>query len=219
MGKNRMQGRAPNKKIPSATLNDYTYGWDGMTRDMMREEMTPGLGWTAPNGGTCGTGSTKQSTAPLVAPLKQLLKDYKVESFADVGAGDRRWITMIPFNDIHYEAFDLIPREASVQSFDVTSDILARPFDVVMTRFVLNHLSAKLVRDALHNLQASGSKYLLCSVPNTAQKRFANIAHAQAKYWQEFDIVLPDPLVAIPDANSWCLSLFELESIELPTTR
>ena len=220
MGKNRMPNRAPGVKIPSShPLADYSWGWDTMSAVQMMSKMD-GKGWKSTGQDSkCGIGSNPSTTSNIRNGLPKMLKAIEAESMADVGAGDRKWAQHVHMpSPMHYAAFDLIPRHRIVEEFNCVEQVLPRMYDAILVRFVLNHLSARMVRDTLQNFIASGSKYLLCTYPDpnvklsTKRKGQAN----QTKYWEEHGIVLPEPVYSFIDFGKWRMGAFELESIEYP---
>jgi hypothetical protein len=111
----------------------------------------------------CGKGSTMKETSIIRDWLPQLVKEYQLKTIADVGCGDRNWITQVNWgeNNVFYQGFDL---EHHGERFDCTRDILPLPFDLVLCIYVLNHLyESGAVQITLKNLRASGSRYLLAT--------------------------------------------------------
>ena len=86
---------------------------------------------------------------------------YDIQTIADIGAGDLNWIKLVKWpHPVQYTPFDLVPRRADVQKFDLIHEIPQR-VDLIMCLWVLNHMPDNHARQALDNLQASGSKYLM----------------------------------------------------------
>lgn len=163
-------------------------------------------------------GSNPATTTQVLTNLPKMLKHIEAKSLADVGAGDRIWIQHAKFHpDLHYAAYDLIPRHRVVEEFDCVQDVLPQAYDAIMVRFVLNHLSARMVRDAIYNFQASGSRYLLCTYPDPAKQKSGK-GHNQTSYWAGHGIVLPEPVYDFQDFGKWHMGAFELERIEYPIT-
>lgn len=192
-------------------LHDYQWGWDGMSDVDMKNKMEPGVGWaTQGQKGSCGIGSEMDNTGQIRHGLPNIMRDYDLISIADVGAGDRNWIqhTMFP-SPMNYDAFDLIPRHKIVTQLDCTKQSLPQGYDLILCRFVLNHLSPRMARDALRLFQASGSRYLLMTNCDN-----------QRQYWTQhglwpLQIGEPGPKM-FKDWGKWDLELYQLSQITLP---
>lgn len=118
-------------------------------------------GWTGGLPETpCGHGSKLSSTEKQRQWIPGILEKYNIKSIADIGAGDMNWITHINMGDIEYQAYDLVPRHKSVKEFDLIQQVPPK-VDLIMCFWVLNHMPLEHCRQALKNLKASGSKYLM----------------------------------------------------------
>jgi len=92
-----------------------------------------------------------------------MVAKYGIHSISDIGAGDLNWIGLVKWpHPIQYTPFDLVPRQASVQRFDLINEIPSQT-DLILCLWVLNHLPNECSQKALTNLLASGSKYLIYS--------------------------------------------------------
>jgi hypothetical protein len=117
----------------------------------------------------CGKGSLLSETKLIREILPKIISRYEVSTIADVGCGDQNWIKHTDLKDAEYFGFDveIIPgnKYRSVpEPFDLLTDILPRPFDLIMCIYVLNHLYGPGDLDkAIANFRASGSKYLLAT--------------------------------------------------------
>lgn len=151
-----------------------------MTHDHMLEKMK--RGWAGP---ICGKGSSPEAVAPMQGWFPGAAAHYDWKKIADVGAGDNHWFPMVP----GYEAFDLVPRAEGVIEFDCTTDLLPQVYDVVVCRWVLNHLSTELAALAL-SLLRQRTKMLLMSMFNQ-----------QEEYWRRFGMY--------PLRNAELLAVFE----------
>lgn len=92
--------------------------------------------------------------------IPKLIERYNIKTIADIGAGDMNWITHTDLRGASYAAFDLVPRKPEVTEFDITSQIPGK-YDLIICLWVLNHLPFEDCKNALANIMASGSKYLL----------------------------------------------------------
>lgn len=109
----------------------------------------------------CGFGSRLDQTVAQRAWIKQLVMSLKVQTVADIGAGDLNWVKHIKWpKRVEYRAYDLCVRDPSVIQFDLLKEVPPQ-VDLLMCLWVLNHFSVANCRTALANLKASGSSYLL----------------------------------------------------------
>lgn len=196
--------------MPNEGLHDYQWGWDGMSEDDMLRKMEPGEGWTTKlQQGDCGIGSEMMNTVEVRRALPNLMREHELTSIADVGAGDRNWMQHTNFpSPMSYDAFDLIPRHKVVAQLDCTTEPLPQGYDLILCRFVLNHLSPRLARDTLRLFQGSGSRYLLMTNCDN-----------QRQYWTQHGL-WPLQIGGKPelysDYGKWDLELYHLTQITLP---
>lgn len=109
----------------------------------------------------CGSGSTLAATERQRRWIPQIVDRYGIRTIADIGAGDLNWMRRTPLPPgIDYRAFDLVPRAAGVQVFDITTTVPPR-VDLLLCLWVVNHLPYLKAQAALRNLRASGSRYLI----------------------------------------------------------
>jgi hypothetical protein len=123
----------------------------------MRSKMK--RGWRE---GRCGNGNNPTATVEMVQWFPEFVDEYGIQSAADVGAGDLQWFPRdaVPT----YHAFDLIPRHAAVKEFNCVDTVLPQAYDVIVCRWVLNHISPVFAKRALQRFVESGSKYLIMSM-------------------------------------------------------
>lgn len=111
----------------------------------------------------CGRGSKIEATEIQREWIPRMVAKYNIHSIADIGAGDLNWIGLVEWpHPVQYTPFDLVPRQPSVQRFDLINEIPPKT-DLILCLWVLNHLPDAHSRQALANLLASGSKYLIYS--------------------------------------------------------
>lgn len=108
----------------------------------------------------CGAGSTLANTQAQRAWIPEIVARYGVRSIADIGAGDLNWLSRMPLHGVEYSAYDLVPRRAEVQEFDLVREVPPR-VDLLLCLWVLNHLPLDDCRAAIRNLRASGSRFLM----------------------------------------------------------
>lgn len=182
---------------------DYSWGYDGMTRDVMVEKMTDCQGWKRVHGSDCGSGSTKAASKQARKFLGDVIRTEGIHSIADVGAGQQVMALDLP-SSVEYTPYDLVPLSDDVIEFDCTKDVLPEGHDLIICRFVLNHLSVRLAQKALMNFAESGAAFLLMTMCNN-----------QRAYWQEHDFRMPVPLVSFPgEYNKWVLELHQLAPLD-----
>lgn len=119
-----------------------------------------------------GAGSVLEQTGALRAQLPVLLRELQVTSMLDLPCGDFGWMRDVDLSGVEYLGGDIVPdliarhqrefggtgRRFAV--LDVTRDPLPE-VDLVFCRDCLVHLSAQHIWDAIANLKASGSQWLL----------------------------------------------------------
>lgn len=118
-------------------------------------------GWTGGLPETeCGSGSKVQNTELQRDWIPEIIEKYGIKTIADIGAGDLNWIKHMDLSGIDYAAYDLVPRHESVVEFNLVEQV-APKVDLILCLWVLNHFPIESSRMAIHNLKASGSKYLM----------------------------------------------------------
>jgi len=129
--------------------------------DVVRDAEKFRRGWTGGLPETkCGHGSMLAQTVRQREWMPEMIRKYEIESIADIGAGDLNWIKKMDLAGASYRAYDLVPRLPQVVAFDLVNDVAPRA-DLLMCLWVLNHLEMEPCRQAIANLKASGSKYLM----------------------------------------------------------
>lgn len=107
----------------------------------------------------CGSGSKLENTVEQRAWLQRIIKQYDIKTIADIGAGDLNWIKKMDLSGVEYIPYDLVPRKPEVIKFNIIEEI-PESVDLILCFWVLNHFPYEHCKRALHNLKASGSKYL-----------------------------------------------------------
>ncbi|MCZ2153602.1 MAG: class I SAM-dependent methyltransferase [Bryobacterales bacterium] len=119
-----------------------------------------------------GSGSAIDQTAAIRKRLPALLHKYKITSMLDLPCGDFGWMREVDLTGIDYCGGDIVAdlivqhqrdHEGTGRRFqvlDLTRDPLPR-MDLVFCRDCLVHLSFAHIWDAIRNLKASGSEWLL----------------------------------------------------------
>jgi len=143
----------------------------------------------------CGHGSTITETESVRRVLPKLVRDYKIKTVSDAGAGDLHWMRLVRW-EVYYAGYDLYPRHPNVTQFDITKEVLPKS-DMILCRHVLNHLSIQYSERALDNFRASGSTYLLMTNCDT-----------QRDYWTQYGLSIGEPLESWNDSTKWELELY-----------
>jgi hypothetical protein len=165
-------------------------------------------GWQR-NNHICGSGSETHSSQKSAQTITDVVCwEIKADRIANVGSGHLQWWRH--WNLPKADHYDLIPREAGVVALDCTTDVLPHAYDLIVCRWVLNHLSVKMAFDALDNFVLSGSKYLLMTHKPTPMKPQGN---SVGKYWDSHGLRLPDPIMSNPDGEGWRFNLYDLTDI------
>lgn len=108
----------------------------------------------------CGYGSTLKATRSQRHWLPCLIDFYGIRTIVDVGAGDLNWIRHTDLRGAQYTPLDLVPRIPEVKAFDIVCEVPPKA-DLLLCLWLLNHLDIQSCRQAIANLKASGSRYLL----------------------------------------------------------
>ena len=109
----------------------------------------------------CGYGSTIEATRAQRDWIPKIIKKYHIKSVVDVGAGDLNWFGKMKLpKTLRVLHCDVYPRHPDVVEFDLLHES-PPPADLILCLWVLNHFNLESCRQALANLKASGSKYLM----------------------------------------------------------
>lgn len=119
-----------------------------------------------------GSGSAPDQTRVLRSQLPPLLQRHRVATMLDIPCGDFGWMHKVPLDGIAYTGADIVPDLVernrrtygnALRTFEVL-DLTVDPLpmvDVIFCRDCLVHLSNAHIRQALRNVRASGSTWLL----------------------------------------------------------
>ena len=174
-----------------------------------------------------GPGSDKGSgqVQHAVRVLERAYAELGVRSIADVPCGDFHWIGdfLATRPDIDYVGYDIVPAlvdqnriahpDRRFEVLDITTQVPA-PADLIFSKDLVNHLYERDVWACLHNMAASGSRWLMI----TSNRGFPN---------QELDMIRPGAsreldLCATPYSLPeplWSDHYFSLWSAEAVMTR
>jgi hypothetical protein len=148
----------------------------------MYERMREGWRMGAPET-VCGNGSTLHSTRSVREWLPRIVKQYRIASIADVGAGDLHWIDALPERWVElYMPFDLIPRDPRVTRLDVTQQVVRVPVDAILCRMVLNHIQER-IEQTVRLLRASGARWLIATQFDSSPSRTRQFQRLDLREW------------------------------------
>ena len=127
---------------------------------MNREQMLSGAFF--PNAETpCGIGATSQNAKKAKVAIAEAIKLTKAKKVNDAGCGARTWWDKdLPIDVV---AYDWIAWNPDIQILDITKEQM-RPCDLVICRYVFNHLAVSDIEQAIGLMRA---KYLLANRHNT----------------------------------------------------
>jgi hypothetical protein len=109
----------------------------------------------------CGSGSKLGNTQIQRDWIPAMVSKWRIQDIGDIGAGDLNWMRRMEWPDgCTYTPYDLIPRHPEVTTLDIVSQVPPR-HELLMCIWVLNHFPKENARQAVHNLMASGCRYLL----------------------------------------------------------
>ena len=115
-----------------------------------------------------GEGSWKANAVGAVVAVTDAIQQTQAGSLLDCGCGDLNWIRGalqgmridVLAVDITPAACSTPPSEIAFQTLDIVTEVPAA-HDLVLCRQCLNHMCVSDAVAALHNIRASGSKWLL----------------------------------------------------------
>lgn len=180
-----------------------------------------------------GAASTLESTRSLRSVLPDVLARLGVRSLLDIPCGDYHWMKEVELGVDSYIGADIVDELVEHNGkqwtdarhrflkLDVTRDPLPR-VDLVFCRDCLPHLSFADALQALANLHASGSTYLLTTTFTEASRRNIDIVTGQWRpiNLQQAPFHLPPPILTIPDRfgasgryDDRCMALWSLDNL------
>jgi SAM-dependent methyltransferase len=166
--------------------------------------------WSDPESRS-GPGSSLLQTEPIRRQLPELCRKYNIRSLLDIPCGDFNWMQHVQLDVDQYIGADIVEKliQANNERYgndrrkflrmDIAVDALPR-VDLIFCRDCLVHLTEQLVLQALKNIRASGSTYLLTTT-HIHLKHNMNIVTGQ---WRPLNLQrppfnLPEPLAFIDE--------------------
>ena len=123
----------------------------------------------------CGVGSTIARTERQRKWIPEIVKRYDIHTIANVGAGALNWWPLMELpQDVDTVHLDLVPRSEGVQLFDIV-DTVPPKVDLIVCVWVLNHLPLEDCKQAIENIRASGTRYLIVTDRYLPEDQFTPI--------------------------------------------
>jgi len=122
-----------------------------------------------------GVGSSLENTENIRSELPNLFKKYKINTILDIPCGDFNWMRKLDLSSLKYTGMDISPsiigtldkeygsESKFFEAKDIVKDSIETPYDLILSRDMLIHLSAENIMKVLGHFEESGSKYLLTS--------------------------------------------------------
>lgn len=159
------------------------------------------------------------------AALDDAVNQFGVRSVADIPCGDFNWFQEVlkKHPGLDYTGFDIVEPLIQVNRtrfpavkfvlFDIVSDVPAR-FDLIFTKELFIHLRDSQIAQAIRNMKASGSKYLMAS--NSFGVENVELLHDELGYARPVDLCvepfnLPTPLWRNDFYALWSLSDIDVQ--------
>jgi hypothetical protein len=190
-------------------------------------------GWNDPESRS-GFGSRMEETRAVRSALPGLLRDLGVRVMLDVPCGDLNWMQHVELGAVEYLGADIVPELVAdnmrrfsgavgpggtryrFQLLDLVTQTVPA-VDLVFCRDCLVHLSLQDSAQALSNIIASGSRYLLTTTFLSTEPNTDIIIG-----WRRLDLrkppfSLPEPLLSIDELSSEQsdkrLALWDLQAV------
>ena len=145
-----------------------------------------------------GVGSELNNTIVIRRELQEIINNLSIKSFLDLPCGDFNWMQHVDFEKTNYIGGDIVDSlitsnnikyKNNLRSFfyiDLTKSYLPE-VDAVFCRDCIVHLNFEQAFNAIKNIKASGSKYLLTT---TFINRNENI-DLDSGIWRTLNLQLP----------------------------
>jgi SAM-dependent methyltransferase len=174
-----------------------------------------------------GTGSGSAATSSIRRELPGLFQRYGVRSVLDAPCGDFNWMKEVAEALDRYVGVDIVPdliernainHGAETVSF-ICADIAVDPLpmaDLVLCRDCFIHLPTRMIRSALRNFRATGSRYLLLTSDGQAEPyRDIPIGSFRPVNFTQAPFSFPTPLCTLSEqeTGNHQLCLWELRSL------
>lgn len=163
-------------------------------------------GWES-DGTVCGWGSEDEHTKQLRTRLPFFIEQFNIQSVADAGCGDLRWVKQTNWKGATYHGYDLFPQyewQLAEQEFPCEEVNIAEEMmdhaDLIICRDVFIHWPNDEILKALDLFKTSGAQYLLSTsyghddkdVDNEDRIRRCSLKHSKLNLHTEpFDLGTP----------------------------
>lgn len=145
-----------------------------------------------------GGGSSAAATGHLRLKLTELLKQQNVNCILDIPCGDYNWMRLLEREGVSYKGMDIVAEmitENNKKYGDsntgfLVADITKGPLpkvDLILIRDCLVHLSYNDIAEAVKQIKASGSTYLL----TTSFSRWPKNLDIRTGHWRPINLSLP----------------------------
>jgi hypothetical protein len=178
-----------------------------------------------------GTGSDLEQTKSIREELPKLLKELKVKTLLDLPCGDFYWMKEVNLENTKYIGGDIVQDIIDINNkkysnqnrnfikLDITKDPLLK-VDLILCRYLLQHLSESKIWKALENIKKSNSKYLLTTVATGVKE---NIDINDGEY-RPLNLLIPpfsfpepqkiiDEKCTVPNCNDMKLFLWKISEL------
>jgi hypothetical protein len=156
-----------------------------------------------------GPGSDTDQTRQIVEHLPAILRNYDISTMLDLPCGDFNWMKQVDLSNIEYCGADILSdlvnknakqyarENIRFEKLDLLRDKLP-PVDLILCRDCLIHLSYDDMFQALDNICASGSEYLLTTTfPGSTENRDIATGQGRNINLEAYPFNLPSPLETI----------------------
>jgi hypothetical protein len=162
----------------------------------------------------CGPGSSLAETEVIRRELPRIVHEHGVLRLLDIPCGDLAWMKEVPLQLDAYIGADIVPkiiedntkRFGSEKTSFVRLDIRTDPMpkvDAVLCRDCLDHFALVDVKKALHNVVASGARFLIVTTyPDRRTNPDITTGDWRPLNLQEAPFSLPVPLELINENSA-----------------
>jgi len=158
-----------------------------------------------------GDGSSWENTKEIRQALPLIFIRRKIHTFTDIPCGDWNWMRHVDLSGVDYLGCDVVPEviqsnrecfpEHSFQVLNLVTEVPRRS-DLILCRDLLFHLSNKWILQALANIRASQSEWLMStSFPYLIHGINRDITMENCIRWRPINLCLPP--FSLPNPIEW----------------
>ena len=179
-----------------------------------------------------GNGSELIQTTRITKELPLLIKKYNITSILDIPCGDFNWMRLVNLDNVNYIGADIVKDLIKTNKekyplidfrhLDLTKSELPT-VDLILARDIFVHMTYDKIVNALENIIASGSKYLLTTsftgldsnrdLPNSGGWRCLNLLVSPFRFKPIYLINEDCTEGENNQHNDKCLILFEISRL------